>query len=175
MQLINYIKILRPLNLLISALCVLLCAFILNQLSTGILPLMYTILLLAGFSNIINDIMDYKIDQKNQKIQLTFENNETFECDYLIISDGIFSKSKNLILNNKNQPKYDNTLAIRGMIPNSSKMSDKKDIRQSPHSIEAEKAVLGCMLLNKEAISKAVQLLVKDSFYNTAHQIIFER
>ncbi len=66
MQLINYIKILRPLNLLISALCVLLCAFILNQLSTGILPLMYTILLLAGFSNIINDIMDYKIDQKNQ-------------------------------------------------------------------------------------------------------------
>ena len=53
-------------------------------------------------------------------------------------------------------------------------MSDKKDIRQSPHSIEAEKAVLGCMLLNKEAISKAVQLLVKDSFYNTAHQIIFE-
>ena len=66
MQLINYIKILRPLNLLISALCVLLCAFILNQLSTGILPLMYTILLLAGFSNIINDIMDYKIDQENQ-------------------------------------------------------------------------------------------------------------
>ena len=53
-------------------------------------------------------------------------------------------------------------------------MSDKKDIRQSPHSIEAEKAVLGCMLLNKEAISKAIQLLVKDSFYNTAHQIIFE-
>ena len=66
MQLINYIKILRPLNLLISALCVLLCAFILNQLSTGILPLMYTILLLAGFSNIINDIIDYKIDQENQ-------------------------------------------------------------------------------------------------------------
>ena len=69
-----------------------------------------------------------KIDQKNQKIQLTFENNETFECDYLIISDGIFSKSKNLILNNKNQPRYNNTLAIRGMIPNSSKMIDKKNI-----------------------------------------------
>ena len=66
MQLINYIKILRPVNLLISALCVFLCAFILNQLSTGILPLMYTILLLAGFSNIINDIIDYKIDQENQ-------------------------------------------------------------------------------------------------------------
>ena len=67
-----------------------------------------------------------KIDQENQKIKLTFENNETFECDYLIISDGVFSKSKNLISNNKIQPKYNNTLAIRGMIPNSSKLMIKK-------------------------------------------------
>ena len=46
-----------------------------------------------------------KIDQENQKIKLTFENNEIFECDYLIISDGVFSKSKNLISNNQTQPK----------------------------------------------------------------------
>jgi len=59
------------------------------------------------------------IDQKDQKIKLTFENNETFECDLLIISDGVFSKSKNLISNNPTQPRYNNTLAIRGMIPNS--------------------------------------------------------
>ena len=68
-----------------------------------------------------------KIDQENQKIKLTFENNETFECDYLIISDGVFSKSKNLISNNQIQPKYNNTLAIRGIIPNFQKI-DKKNI-----------------------------------------------
>ncbi len=68
-----------------------------------------------------------KIDQENQKIKLTFENNEIFECDYLIISDGVFSKSKNLILNNQIQPRYSNTLAIRGMVPNSSKI-DRKNI-----------------------------------------------
>ena len=68
-----------------------------------------------------------KIDQENQKIKLTFENNEIFECDYLIISDGVFSKSKNLISNNQIQPRYSNTLAIRGMIPNSSKI-DRKNI-----------------------------------------------
>ena len=68
-----------------------------------------------------------KIDQENQKIQLTFENNEIFECDHLIISDGIFSKSKNLISNNQIQPRYNNTLAIRGMLPNSSKI-DRKNI-----------------------------------------------
>ena len=65
------------------------------------------------------------IDKKNQKIQLTFENNETFECDYLIISDGVFSKSKSLISNNKSPPKYNNTLAIRGKITNSSKIDNE--------------------------------------------------
>ncbi len=57
-----------------------------------------------------------KISQQNQNIQLSFENNKHFECDYLIISDGVFSKSKNLILKNDILPKYNNTLAIRGLI-----------------------------------------------------------
>ena len=65
------------------------------------------------------------INKENQKIQLTFENNEIFECDYLIISDGVFSKSKSLISNNKSQPKYNNTLAIRGKITNSSKIDNE--------------------------------------------------
>ena len=66
-----------------------------------------------------------KIGQENERIKLTFENNDSFECDYLIISDGVFSKSKSLISNNKIQPKYNNTLAIRGMIPSSSKIDHK--------------------------------------------------
>ena len=66
-----------------------------------------------------------KIDQENQKIKLTFENNEIFECDYLIISDGVFSKSKSLISNNQTQPKFNKTLAIRGTIPNSQKIDCK--------------------------------------------------
>ena len=65
------------------------------------------------------------IDKENQKIQLTFENNEIFECDYLIISDGVFSKSRSLISNNKSQPKYNNTLAIRGKITNSSEIDNE--------------------------------------------------
>ena len=65
------------------------------------------------------------IDQENQKIKVSFENHETFECDYLIISDGVFSKSKNLISKNKIQPRYNNTLAIRGLISNASKIDCK--------------------------------------------------
>ena len=60
-----------------------------------------------------------KIDQEGQLIKLIFENDQIYECDYLIISDGVFSKSKNLILNNQIRPRYNNTLAIRGMISNS--------------------------------------------------------
>ena len=66
-----------------------------------------------------------KIDQKSQKIKLFFENNKTSECDYLIISDGVFSKSKSLISNDQIQPRYNNTLAIRGIIPNNSKVDCK--------------------------------------------------
>ncbi len=66
-----------------------------------------------------------KIDQENKKIKLNFENNEIFECDYLIISDGVFSKSKSLISNNQTQPMFNKMLAIRGTIPNSQKIDCK--------------------------------------------------
>ncbi len=69
-----------------------------------------------------------KIDQQDQIIKITFENNETYEFDYLIISDGVFSKSKNLLSKNQIKPKFNDTLAIRGIIPRSSNIADKKNI-----------------------------------------------
>ena len=67
-----------------------------------------------------------KIDQQNQQIKLSFENNEVKECDYLIISDGVFSKSKSLISNNQTKPRLNDTLAIRGTITQAL-MWDKKN------------------------------------------------
>ena len=69
-----------------------------------------------------------KINHQDKQIKLFFENNEIKECDYLIISDGVFSKSKNLISNNLNKPKYNKTLAIRGIITKSSDNIDNKNI-----------------------------------------------
>ena len=46
--------------------------------------------------------------------------------------------------------------------------------RISPHSIEAEEAVLGCMLINKSAVSKVIEGLDKSSFYSNSNSIIFE-
>ena len=69
-----------------------------------------------------------KIDQQDKQIKLSFENEETKECDYLIISDGVFSKSKSLISNSETKPKYNNTLAIRGILTKSLESIDDKNI-----------------------------------------------
>ncbi|MDC3016815.1 NAD(P)/FAD-dependent oxidoreductase [Candidatus Pelagibacter sp.] len=69
-----------------------------------------------------------KIEQQDKIVKIAFENNEVYEFDYLIISDGVFSKSKNLLSKNQIQPKFDDTLAIRGIIPSYSNIADKKNI-----------------------------------------------
>ncbi len=69
-----------------------------------------------------------KIDQQDKKIKLFFENDEEKECDYLIISDGVFSKSKSLISKDEAKPKYNNTLAIRGILNKLPENIDNKNI-----------------------------------------------
>jgi replicative DNA helicase len=44
--------------------------------------------------------------------------------------------------------------------------------RIPPQSLEAEQAALGAMLLEQEAISRAVELLREDDFYREAHRLI---
>ena len=69
-----------------------------------------------------------KIEQQDQIVKITFKNNEMYELDCLIISDGVFSKSKNLLSKNRTKPKFNDTLAIRGIIPSSLNIADKKNI-----------------------------------------------
>ena len=57
-----------------------------------------------------------KIDLKEDKIELSFSNEYSGKFDYLIIADGVFSKSSSLISNSKNSLKFNNSVAIRGTI-----------------------------------------------------------
>ena len=71
-----------------------------------------------------NNIIKYshdieKIEKNNNQITLTFNQNNKINCDHLIISDGVFSKSKSLISNEQIKPVYDNSIAIRGNISSS--------------------------------------------------------
>ena len=45
--------------------------------------------------------------------------------------------------------------------------------RVLPHSIEAEQAVVGAMLMDKDAIIVASEIITKDDFYQTAYGVIF--
>ncbi len=66
------------------------------------------------------DIIKYnysieQIDYDKDSIKLIFDKKK-IACDYLIISDGVFSKGKSLISTNKSKPIYNDTIAIRGSI-----------------------------------------------------------
>lgn len=43
-----------------------------------------------------------------------------------------------------------------------------------PHSLEAEIAVLGSMMLDRAAIPKVIEILQPDSFYRESHKLIYE-
>ena len=66
------------------------------------------------------------IDFDKNLINLIFNNNK-ITCDYLIISDGVFSKGKSLISKNESKPVYNNSIAIRGSI-----------LKENLHNIEYE-------------------------------------
>ncbi|MBM3631177.1 MAG: salicylate 1-monooxygenase [Alphaproteobacteria bacterium] len=76
--------------------------------------------------NLNTEIIKYdhnisKINYTNDLIKLVFQNNISRECDFLIISDGIFSKAKTLITNNLVKPSFNGSIAVRGII-------NKKDL-----------------------------------------------
>ena len=47
-----------------------------------------------------------QVNNKNETVMLTFENNLSAEYDYLVISDGVFSPTKSLVANKQIEPKY---------------------------------------------------------------------
>ena len=46
--------------------------------------------------------------------------------------------------------------------------------RVLPHSVEAEQAVIGAMLMDSDAITTASEIIYKDDFYQSAYGVIFE-
>ena len=68
-------------------------------------------------SNLINyNKKILNVNHKSESIEIIFEDKSIIECDYLIISDGTFSKTKSLIANKEINPKYFNSIALRATI-----------------------------------------------------------
>ena len=78
-------------------------------------------------SNLINyNKKVIEVQNVSEIIKVIFEDNSSIECDYLIISDGIFSKTRSLIINKEIKPRYFNSIAIRGII-------DQKNLQNIDH------------------------------------------
>jgi salicylate hydroxylase len=68
-------------------------------------------------ANLINYNKEVKyINYENESIEIILENDDSIKCDYLIISDGTFSKTKSLIAKKEINPKYFNSIALRATI-----------------------------------------------------------
>jgi len=53
---------------------------------------------------------------EDNKIEAHFSDNSEESFDFLVIADGIFSQSRSIVLNQVIEPKYNNSIAIRGLI-----------------------------------------------------------
>tara|TARA_Y100000590_G_scaffold200334_1_gene227628 strand:+ start:2708 stop:3826 length:1119 start_codon:yes stop_codon:yes gene_type:complete len=73
-------------------------------------------------NNISKDKIKLNYKLKNlayeNKLILFFNENYTEEFDYLIVSDGVFSNTKSIILKKDTKPKYFNSVALRGNLKN---------------------------------------------------------
>ena len=79
-------------------------------------------------SNLINfnkKVID--IQSVSEITKVIFEDKSSIECDYLIISDGAFSKTRSLITDKEIKPKYFNSIAVRGNI-------DKNNLQNIDHN-----------------------------------------
>ena len=69
-------------------------------------------------NNISKDKIKLNAELKNlnyeKKLTLSFSDNSTEEFDYLIVSDGVFSKTKSIILNKNIKCEYFKSIAVRG-------------------------------------------------------------
>jgi len=69
-------------------------------------------------NNISKDKIKLNVELKNlnyeKKLTLSLSDNSTEEFDYLIVSDGVFSKTKSIILNKNIKREYFKSIAVRG-------------------------------------------------------------
>ena len=65
------------------------------------------------FGKILNDI-----EKVDKKIKVTFKDGTSDEADYIVVSDGVFSSSKNIIEKTEKTPNYYGSIAIRTKVSN---------------------------------------------------------
>ena len=91
-----------------------------NDYSNRYTTLKRSTLLKFLFQNVPKEKIKFNSDitkiENSNGFSVTFGDNKNEEFDYLIISDGIFSKTRSLMLNEITSPKYNLNVALRGKL-----------------------------------------------------------
>jgi len=62
----------------------------------------------------------------------------------------------------------------RGLCYNTDTMAEKRSMRIPPQNLDAEKALLGALMIRKEAMFDIDDIITPDTFYSEKHRIIFQ-
>ena len=58
-------------------------------------------------------------------------------------------------------------------VPSGAAPAQRRSQRVPPHNLAAEESLIGAMLMNKDAVADAIEVITADDFYKPAHQHIF--
>ncbi len=64
-----------------------------------------------------------EVSELKEKILIKFEDNTNDLVDFVIVADGIFSRTKSFFEKNKNEPKYKKALAVRAILKSKSELN----------------------------------------------------
>jgi len=129
------------------------------------------------FSNLIRFNKTLKTVEQNQNaIKINFKDGESEEVDYLVVSDGVFSKTKSIIENFSFKPSYYGAVAIRAQIKAkdvtefkteniSLFMNSKAHLVSYPVNDNGDINIV-CILRKKLNEKKSIEQLIDKKFFN---------
>ena len=131
-------------------------------------------------NNISKDKIKFNSNLKSlnyeKKITLTFSEKLSEEFDILIVSDGVFSRTKSIILNKDIKPKYFNSLALRGTINNLANHDISLYFGSNFHfviyPVNQKKDLNFILIIKKELLDK--KIYEDKSFLNSITQELFK-
>jgi len=111
-----------------------------------------------------------KVSKIKDKLLINFEDNTNDLVDFIIVSDGVFSKTKSIIENKTIKPRYNGSIAIRTVIKSSEEFNYENE---SISLIMFPKAHVVIYPINKKNEFNVVCVVRQKSFQNNdIHSII---
>ena len=113
-----------------------------------------------------------EVSELKEKILIKFEDNTNDLVDFVIVADGIFSRTKSFFEKNKNEPKYKKALAVRAILKSKSELNiNEKNVSlmlgSNAHIViypinKKKELNMACIIRNKKYDPDNINSLIKN-------------